>query len=433
MIRVLQLLTGTAPGGGPRQVFDLVRHLPANEFSVSVAGPRDQRFAADLRALGIELVEVAVDGVRAFPMTLRAVERIVRDTRADLVHTHGKGAGLYGRLAAWLVGVPAVHTFHGIHYESYSRASQTLYLALERWLAGLTHTVINVSETQQEEALALRVARPGRCVVVVNGIDIDELAARPASGKAALGLNADDHVLGCVARFDPIKRHEVLLEALGRVVKRRPNVVLLLAGEGPEKARIDQHADRLKVRVVNPGAIAWQTNPYSSCDLYVTASSKEGLPLAPLEASSSTERLGCSCLQGMTRRCRSPSSRSWAIPGGAGGWDRRDGSACGKSSRCNRWSRRRRRCIERRQLPEGLVVDREAGRRNRAKAPETIEQIPQAAGAKLSGSFLFLQRPLPGEACFAQLTDGQVRAVAEQHRIDGLGERSAASRRCYNH
>jgi len=287
VIRVLQLLTGTAPGGGPRQVFDLVRHLPANEFSVSVAGPRDQRFAADLRALGIELVEVAVDGVRAFPMTLRAVERIVRDTRADLVHTHGKGAGLYGRLAAWLVGVPAVHTFHGIHYESYSRASQTLYLALERWLAGLTHTVINVSETQQEEALALRVARPGRCVVVVNGIDIDELAARPASGKAALGLNADDHVLGCVARFDPIKRHEVLLEALGRVVKRRPNVVLLLAGEGPEKARIDQHADRLKVRVVNPGAIAWQTNPYSSCDLYVTASSKEGLPLAPLEAMAS--------------------------------------------------------------------------------------------------------------------------------------------------
>jgi glycosyltransferase involved in cell wall biosynthesis len=287
VIRVLQLLTSTAPGGGPRQVFDLVRHLPADEFSVSVAGPWDQRFAADLHALGIELVEVAVDKVQAFPMTLRAVERIVRNTRADLVHTHGKGAGLYGRLAAWLVGVPAVHTFHGIHYERYSRASQYLYLALERWLAGLTHTVINVSETQQEEALELRVARPGHSVVVVNGIDIEELAARPASGKAALGLNADDQVLGCVARFDPVKRHEVLLEALGRVVKRRPNVVLLLAGEGPEQARIHRHADRLKIRVVNPGAIAWQTNPYSSCDLYVTASSKEGLPLAPLEAMAS--------------------------------------------------------------------------------------------------------------------------------------------------
>src|SRR5207248_2872785 len=61
VIRVLQLLTATTLGGGPRQVFDLVRRLPADEFKVAVAGPRNQRFAADLRTLGIELGEVAVD------------------------------------------------------------------------------------------------------------------------------------------------------------------------------------------------------------------------------------------------------------------------------------------------------------------------------------------------------------------------------------
>ena len=93
---------------------------------------------------------------------------------------------------------------------------------------------------------------------------------------------------GCVARFDPIKKHEVLVDALAIVAKRRPNVVLLLAGEGPEKARIERRSAELKVRVVVPdGEIAWTTNLYSSCDLYVTASSKEGLPLAPLEAMAS--------------------------------------------------------------------------------------------------------------------------------------------------
>ena len=288
MIRVLELMTATAPGGGPRQVLDVVRHLPADEFRIAVAGPRDQRFAADLRTLGIELDEVGFDTLRVFPLTLRAVERIVRDTRADLVHTHGKGAGLYGRLAAWLVGVPAVHTFHGIHYESYSRVGRRIYLGLERWLAGLTHTVINVSNAQQAEALDLGVARPGQSVVVVNGIDVGELDARPASERASLGLKTDDQVVGCVARFDPIKKHEVLVDALAIVAKRRPNVVLLLAGEGPEKARIERRSAELKVRVVVPdGEIAWTTNLYSSCDLYVTASSKEGLPLAPLEAMAS--------------------------------------------------------------------------------------------------------------------------------------------------
>jgi glycosyltransferase involved in cell wall biosynthesis len=287
VIRVLQLLTSTAPGGGPRQVFHLVRHLPADEFRVSVAGPWDQRFAADLRTLGIELAEVAVDSLRAFPMTLRAVERLIRDTRADLVHTHGKGAGLYGRLAAWRVGVPSVHTFHGIHYENYSRAGRYLYLALERWLAGITHMVINVSTTQDAEALRLGVARPGRSVVVVNGIDVGELDARPRSDRASLGLGDDEQVIGCVARFDPIKKHEVLVKALATVVKRHPKAVLLLVGEGPQKAEIDRLASQLEVRVVSPGAIGSEANAYSSCNLYVTASSKEGLPLAPLEAMAS--------------------------------------------------------------------------------------------------------------------------------------------------
>jgi glycosyltransferase involved in cell wall biosynthesis len=287
VIRVLQLLTSTAPGGGPRQVLHLVRHLPAGEFQVAVAGPWDGRYAADLRAVGIELAEAAVDSLRAFPLTLRRVRRLVRDTRADVVHTHGKGAGLYGRVAARLAGVPSVHTFHGIHYESYSGPGRLVYLAFERALARITHTVINVSRTQDAEALRLGVARPGRSAVVVNGIDVDELGARPVSKREGLGLSADDDVLGCVARFDPVKRHDLLVNALALVARRHPRAVLLLIGEGPEKARIDRLARELDARVVSPGAIGWDTNVYSSCDLYVVASSKEGLPLAPLEAMAS--------------------------------------------------------------------------------------------------------------------------------------------------
>jgi glycosyltransferase involved in cell wall biosynthesis len=287
VIRVLQLVTSTGLGGGPRQVLHLVRHLPASEFRVSVAGPRDARFAAELSAMGVELAEAPLDSLGAFPSTLRRVTRLVRAARADVVHTHGKGAGLYGRLAARLAGAPSVHTFHGIHYESYSRAGRLVYLTLERALARVTHTVINVSPSQDAEALGLGLARPGRSAVVVNGIDVEELDARPPHERAALALKPDDQVLGCVARFDPVKRHATLVRALALVATRHPKAVLLLVGEGPEKERIDRLAAELDVRVVTPGAIGWETNPYSSCDLYVSASSKEGLPLAPLEAMAS--------------------------------------------------------------------------------------------------------------------------------------------------
>ena len=289
VIRVLQLLTSTVPGGGPRQVFHLIRHLPAEEFSTSVGGPWNERFASDLRTVRVELAAVAVDSLRAFPLTLQRVRQLVHDTRADVVHTHGKGAGLYGRLAANQAGVPSVHTFHGLHYEHYSRAGRYLYLALERWLARLTHTVINVSASQDQEALELGVAQQGHSAVIVNGIDVDELAKRRSADRAELGLKPDaEPVIGCVARFDPVKQHEILVKAVAMVAERHPNAVLLLAGDGPEKVRIEQRAKELKVQVVfTPGAIAWNKNAYSSCSVYVTCSSKEGLPLAPLEAMAS--------------------------------------------------------------------------------------------------------------------------------------------------
>jgi glycosyltransferase involved in cell wall biosynthesis len=290
MIRVLELLTTTTLGGGPQQVRHLVRHLPAGEFEVAVAGPWERGLAEQLRALHIEPAALALGTLRGLPLTLRRTIRLIRSAKADVVHTHGKGAGFYGRLAAWLAGVPAVHTFHGIHYESYSQTGQRAYLALERRLVAITHTVINVSASQEVEALALGVARAERSVVVVNGIDVDELAARSPVARAQLGLSDAAQVVGCVARFDPVKRHDALVRAFALVAPRRPNLSLLLVGDGPERARIAALAADLGIapdRIVAPGELAWTTNAYSCIDLYVATSRKEGLPLAPLEAMAS--------------------------------------------------------------------------------------------------------------------------------------------------
>ena len=292
MIRVLQLLTATTLGGGPRQVYHLVRRLPRDEFTVCVGGPENRRYHEQLGALGVALAPLDVDRRGRFWRTVFRTLRLIRESRAEVVHTHGKGAGFYGRVAALVAGVPVVHTFHGIHYESYPRAGRCLYLALERCLAHLTHTVINVSASQDTEALALGVSRPGRSAVVVNGIDAEELDTLSPWGRSSLLTfeREDVTVLGCVARFDPVKRHEVLLRALSRIAPRHPRVRLLLVGGGPEEHRIKRLAVALPIppgSIVFPGALGWRTNPYAAMDIYVTASAKEGLPLAPLEAMAS--------------------------------------------------------------------------------------------------------------------------------------------------
>ena len=286
-IRVLHLLVTTGPGGGPKHVFDLVRNLPSDEFEVIIAAPRDGVFFDRFWEFGISMVELPLSrlGVRHLPLTMQ----LIRGRRIDIVHTHGKGPGLYGRLAARAFGIPAVHTFHGIHYGSYSRIGQDLYLALERRLSRLTHTVINVSRSQEMEGLALRLFQPEQSVVVVNGIDVEELerTMRQSSiRRETLGLDPDHFVLGCVSRWDPVKRFQILLEAIRRLASRAPRLALLLVGGGGEEAGIRRIVADTGIgdRVIFTGFLGSPARVYGILDLYVATSLKEGLPLAPLEA-----------------------------------------------------------------------------------------------------------------------------------------------------
>ena len=286
-IRVLELLVTTGIGGGPTQVYDLVRHLPRGEFEVVVAAPRDGIFFERFQELGVRVEDLPIRrlGLRHLFSTIR----LIRALGIHVVHTHGKGPGLYGRLAAWWTGVPAVHTFHGIHYSSYSRLGQQLYLTLERRLCRLTHTIINVSSAQEAEGLSLRLFEPSQSVVVINGLDfkeLDRIIATVPIRRESLGLAADDLVLGCVTRFDPIKRVETSLETVRLLLPRIPRLHLLLVGGGGEEARIRRLVAEtgLNERVIFTGFLENSLRIYPVLDLYVSTSLKEGLPLSLVEA-----------------------------------------------------------------------------------------------------------------------------------------------------
>lgn len=286
-LRVLHLLVSTTLGGGPKHVFDLIRRLPKEEFSVVIGAPADGPFFERFRSLGVEVAELPLNQLR--PWTLAAVGRLVRDHRIQVVHSHGKGAGLYGRLVGWWTGVPALHTFHGIHYSHYPPGLRQLYLSLERRLARLSYAVIHVSESQAREAEKLGLADPERSRVVVNGIDAKEvraLAEHAPLSRAALGLPTETQILGCVARFDQVKGLDVLLESLRRLAGRYPKLCLVLAGSGAREGQLRKRVARagLAERVRFTGSLDDPPRLFPALDLYVSASRGEGLPLSLLEA-----------------------------------------------------------------------------------------------------------------------------------------------------
>src|SRR6185295_9733315 len=126
-------------GGGPAHVRDVVRGLAGPDFRFTVAGPAGGALVDAFTAAGAAFVPLAADR-----LSLGALRQTVRLTRAA-----------------------AIHTFHGIHHEGYSR----VYLTLERALARRSYAVIHVSASQAEEARAIGLAPPGRTHVIVNGVN----------------------------------------------------------------------------------------------------------------------------------------------------------------------------------------------------------------------------------------------------------------------
>jgi glycosyltransferase involved in cell wall biosynthesis len=286
-LRVLEVLATSTPGGGPKHVWDLVRHLPKDEFEPIIAAPRDGLLFDRFRDSGIRVVELPRRrlGWRHFFLTARLISNL----RVDIVHTHGKGPGLYGRLAARWSGVPAVHTFHGLHYSAYSPVGQRTYVTLERALSRSSCTIINVSASQHAEALRLRLFRPEQGVVIVNGVDLDEMERRIAQSttcRETLGLTSDDIIVGSISRFDPIKQIEVLVEAVRLLKPRLPHLTLVLVGGGKDEDRIRRlvFENKLEQSVIFTGSLPNAAHMYRVFDLYIAASRKEGLPLSLVEA-----------------------------------------------------------------------------------------------------------------------------------------------------
>jgi glycosyltransferase involved in cell wall biosynthesis len=283
-IPVLHVLVSTQPGGGPQHVLAAALGLRARGWRPIVAGPPDGALFARFREAGLETFALGTD--RLSPLTVVRLVRLMRRHGVRLVHSHGKGAGFHARLAARITGVPAIHTLHGIHYERYSRPARTVYLALERTLSGWTRMVINVSRAQEQEGLALGLFTRAQSAVILNGVDVARLGASALDrwdARAALGLDQGALVVGCAARFDEVKRLDVLLRAAARVT---PPPTVALLGRGPEGGRLRAIAAELGItaRVKLAGEVPEAARLFAALDVFAAPSRKEGLPLGVIEA-----------------------------------------------------------------------------------------------------------------------------------------------------
>lgn len=254
-----------------------------------------------------------------------ALRRLIKRSRARLVHTHMAKAGALGRLAGMSVGTAEerprlVHTFHGHVLQGYFGATQQrAFLELERALAKRTDVLVAVSPEVRDELLGLGVGRPGQYAVVPLGLDLSRFAAvgTPAvpTGKlrAALGVGPGVPLAGAVGRLVPIKDHATLLRAVAAV----PGLHVALLGDGELRASLQQLAASLGLAERAHFAGWWQDMPSALADLdvVVLSSRNEGTPAALIEALAASRPVVSTDVGGV-RHVVEAGATGWLCPSG---------------------------------------------------------------------------------------------------------------------
>src|SRR5206468_714257 len=150
--------------------------------------------------------------------------RLFRRERPDIVHTHSAKAGIIGRWAAKLAGVPFIfHTAHGFGFNDVQRPGvRKFYISLERFTAKITTKLFIVSYANADKAEQCGMTRRGDWVLARDAISVDEfLAERPRRQKLrAWGIPEDKVVVGMVACLKLQKSPEDFVEVAARVLAK---------------------------------------------------------------------------------------------------------------------------------------------------------------------------------------------------------------------
>lgn len=283
--RILHLIHKLDIGGAERQLLTSLKAFDPERFDhrVGLLFRRGELYP-EIEALGLPIAEFHLR-TRSLPAALKRLVDHLRDERIDVVHAHLHLVAVYARIAARIAGTPAcVYTEHS---DVGRRALR--WRLLERSLVPWTSYKLTVSEIQRRLTIEREGCPPDRVEWIANSVRVDDFVPDPVARAAVrreLGIAADALVIGNISNMRRLKRLDVLIEAFAQLAPERPDLWLLLVGDGADRPDLLALAQRsgMADRIVMPGARLDVVALLQAMDVFAISSHSEGLPINMLEA-----------------------------------------------------------------------------------------------------------------------------------------------------
>ncbi len=277
-------------GGLENGLVNLINGLDPDRFehvvcAVRVLGPNAARLPGSVRVFCMGKSE------SDFPIQITKLARVIREVDPQIVHSRNWGTVEAVAAARWVRSCAAVHSEHGL--ETTATAREPWRRACFRRIAfELADRVLAVSyQLRDLHAKRTRFAA-GRIEVIHNGVDGRRFFPDPAARsrmRAKFAIAENEFCIGCVGNLLPVKDHMTALHAVRKIADALPHWRLVIAGEGPERARLEEFIaanPECKGHISLLGAQDRIPELLNALDVYLLPSLSEGISNSLLEAMS---------------------------------------------------------------------------------------------------------------------------------------------------
>lgn len=284
-MRVLQIITDSNIGGAGMWVLNAVPAMDM-EVEIHVAVPRASLLIPRLKKVISEQQIIEVDHIAdtSFSLAgLRALSKVIKSTRPDLVHTH---ASLAGRIAGIMNGTKVINTRHCVEPVSSGIKRHLKAIVNNR----LSHRIIAVSEAIYDNLLESG-ADKSKTTLLSNGVrPLDFLGRQERVDiRNRYGIDESTVAIGYIGRLEDIKG-PLFLPQIAKALNQKTDLPykMLVAGDGSMKMQLDQAIDMADIghKVQCLGRIDNIEAFYNSLDILINVSKSEGIPMSLIEGMS---------------------------------------------------------------------------------------------------------------------------------------------------
>lgn len=230
----------------------------------------------------------STDNIKAY----KELKKIIDEGHYDIVHCNTPMGGIVTRLAARKArkqGTKVIYTAHGFHfYKGAPKKNWIAFYPIEKFFSRLTDVVITI--THEDYKLA---KEKFHCHVEhIHGVGVNEKRyfsvgiEEQKQLREELGFGENQKIILCVGELLPNKNQQMAIRMMQQVVKKFPDAMLLLAGNGPEKENLENLITELGMErnIKMLGYCTYLEKYQRITDVLVACSKREGLPLNLVEA-----------------------------------------------------------------------------------------------------------------------------------------------------